>query len=41
MTNELNEVLNSMLDNKMPLTWAKIAYPSLKPLGSWSINFIN
>jgi len=41
MTNELDEVLNSMFDNKLPTTWAKVAYPSLKPLGSWTIDFIN
>ena len=40
MTNELDEVLNCMLDNKLLPTWAKVAYPSLKPLVSWSIDFI-
>jgi dynein heavy chain len=26
---------NSMFIGKVPLLWAEVAYPSLKPLGSW------
>lgn len=40
MSNELDDVFNSMVDNKVPAIWAKIAYPSLKPLGSWTLDFI-
>jgi dynein heavy chain, axonemal len=39
MSNELDDVFNSMVDNKVPAIWAKIAYPSLKPLGSWTLDF--
>jgi dynein heavy chain, axonemal len=40
MSNQLDDVFNSMLDNKVPDIWAKVAYPSLKPLGSWTLDFI-
>jgi dynein heavy chain, axonemal len=39
MTNELDEVFNSIFDNKVSATWTKVAYPSLKPLGSWILDF--
>jgi dynein heavy chain len=32
---ECDEVLNSLLLNKIPISWAKTSYPSHKPLGSW------
>jgi len=35
MSSDLEEVFNKMYDNLVPDTWAKVAYPSLKPLGSW------
>eukprot|EP00331_Platyophrya_macrostoma_P018818 CAMPEP_0176474726 /NCGR_PEP_ID=MMETSP0127-20121128/43194_1 /TAXON_ID=938130 /ORGANISM="Platyophrya macrostoma, Strain WH" /LENGTH=757 /DNA_ID=CAMNT_0017870209 /DNA_START=1 /DNA_END=2274 /DNA_ORIENTATION=+ len=35
MSVELESVFNSMFDNLVPEIWAKAAYPSLKPLGSW------
>jgi dynein heavy chain len=40
MTDQLDDVFNSMFDNKVPDTWSKVAYPSLKPLGSWTLDFI-
>jgi len=40
MSDALDDVFNSILDNKVPAIWAKVAYPSLKPLGSWTIDFI-
>lgn len=40
MTNELEEVFNAIFDNKVSETWAKTAYPSLKPLGSWILDFV-
>ncbi len=40
MTNELDEVFNKMLDNKVPELWMKTAYPSLKPLASWINDFL-
>jgi len=39
MSNDLEDVYNGILDNKVPDIWHKVAYPSLKPLGSWMINF--
>lgn len=40
MTNELEEVFNAIFDNKVSETWAKTAYPSLKPLGSWILDLV-
>ena len=40
MTNELDEVFNSIFDNKVAETWTKVAYPSLKPLGSCILDFL-
>ena len=40
MTNELDEVFNSIFDNKVAETCTKVAYPSLKPLGSWILDFL-
>jgi len=37
MSQKLEEIFNSFLDNKVPGAWmsTNIGYPSLKPLGSW------
>ncbi|CAD7695715.1 unnamed protein product [Ostreobium quekettii] len=35
MSSELELMYNSMLTNAVPDAWAKVAYPSLKPLASW------
>jgi len=40
MSVELEEVFNKMFDNLVPELWQKAAYPSLKPLGSWIIDFV-
>jgi dynein heavy chain len=40
MSNDLDDVLKNMFDNRVPESWAKVAYPSLKPLGSWVIDFL-
>lgn len=39
MSTELEEIFNSMSENKVPSTWLS-TYNSLKPLGSWSIDLI-
>ncbi|EDV29711.1 uncharacterized protein TRIADDRAFT_18356 [Trichoplax adhaerens] len=47
MSEELEKVYGSFLNNQIPELWATAAYPSLKPLGSWikdlilRIQFIN
>ena len=35
MTAELEEMGTSLFNNQVPSMWAKVAYPSLKPLASW------
>lgn len=39
MSLELEAVANSLFDNIVPALWAKVAYPSLKPLASWVVDF--
>ena len=40
MSNDLEMVYTAIQDNKVPALWHKVAYPSLKPLGSWIIDFL-
>ena len=40
MSSELEEAYNKIFDNKVSEVWNKVAYPSLKPLGSWIIDFL-
>lgn len=35
MSSEGDEIFNSLLINRIPLSWSKICYPSHKPLSSW------
>ncbi|XP_047672459.1 dynein axonemal heavy chain 6 isoform X2 [Tachysurus fulvidraco] len=35
MSEEMERIYNSFLNNQVPEQWANAAYPSLKPLGSW------
>ena len=35
MSNELDKMYTSMLNNQVPENWSKVAYPSIRPLGSW------
>ncbi|XP_038615472.1 dynein heavy chain 6, axonemal [Tachyglossus aculeatus] len=35
MSEEMERVHSSFLNNQVPVLWSEAAYPSLKPLGSW------
>jgi len=35
MSLDLEKMYNSFLNKRVPEIWEKVAYPSLKPLGSW------
>jgi dynein heavy chain len=37
---ELEEVCRSLFQNRVPELWHKRAYPSLKPLASWVLDFL-
>ena len=34
-------MFNSLYDNKVPEMWHNVAYPSLKPLASWILDFLD
>lgn len=40
MSSELETIFNNLLDNKVPDFWAAVAYPSMKNLGSWILDFL-
>jgi dynein heavy chain len=40
MSQDLEAVGNALFDNQVPAQWAKKAFPSLKPLASWILDFI-
>ena len=35
MTDELDDLQYSLINNRLPQSWANVCYSSLKPLGSW------
>jgi len=37
---DLEQMYNSFLEQKVPGNWVKVAYPCLKPLNSWVVDFI-
>jgi len=41
MSAELEEMGNSMVIGKVPVLWSAVAYPSLKPLGSWVTDLLD
>lgn len=41
MSADLEEVGNAFFDNRVPELWKNVAYPSLKPLGFWLIDFLD
>ena len=40
MSANLDQIFNSLLNNRVPEYWAEISYPSLKPLSSWFNNLL-
>lgn len=40
MSSDLELVFDGVFDNKVPDIWHKVAYPSLKPMGSWINNLV-
>lgn len=40
MSAELEMVLDRIYDNRVPLPWKKVSYPSLKPLSSWFEDYL-
>jgi len=40
MSAELESMSSKFLDNKVPLAWESVGYPSRKPLSSWVIDLI-
>ena len=34
-SSDLEQVYGAIFDNKIPETWKKVSYPSMKPLGSY------
>ena len=40
MNPDLESVVAAMFDNRVPELWAAKAYPSLKPLSSWTTDLL-
>merc|ERR1719440_1168471 len=38
MSDDMEATMNSLYDNRVPPTWAKKAYPSMRPLAGWVEN---
>lgn len=36
MSDELNDLANSLFENRVPEMWSDVSYLSLKPLASWT-----
>jgi len=40
MSLALEYMFNSFLLKRVPANWETVAYPSLKPLGTWQLDFL-
>ena len=40
MSMDLEQMAGKFMDDKVPAQWEKVGYPSLKPLASWIVDFI-
>lgn len=40
MSQDLENMYTSFINNKVPEIWEKVSYLSLKPLGSWYEDFV-
>lgn len=40
MTSNMERVMTALANDAVPPSWALVAYPSLRPLGSWFLNLI-
>lgn len=40
MSMDLERMFTNFLNNKVPLQWEKVGYPSLKPLSSWVTDLV-
>ena len=41
MSADLDAIMKAMFDNQLPAAWAKVSYPSLKPLGGYVTDLVN
>ena len=41
MSGDLEAMFGSLLDSRVPALWEAKAYPSLKPLGAWTADFLD
>ena len=40
MSAPMERLMYSLADDRVPVSWAERAYPSLRPLGSWFLNLL-
>jgi len=40
ITEQMEQLLEALVGNKVPETWGNLAYPSLAPMGMWLVNMI-
>jgi dynein heavy chain len=40
MSEPMEKIMNALSGDRVPAGWEKLAYPSLRPLGSWLVNLL-